>query len=232
MELRSLPVMLGWHQQPGVGDKQTWLNGKCQTWLNSLGSQRLRDLVTSQSGFQCPCTLDRALADPGFGFVDPACTSTYCQYGNYSADITCLMSYGLRYTSISQIVLVHTQIQERLFLSVKYSTVYKYAYFVHFSSSGFGLRCCYMNSTKQLLYTPMAPSTRSYLNQYHITTLGNAQQNGAYDWLSYYLAEVSGWYACCSQQPTSQYCAQFADSRAIPSNCAGASSSGTSIRHL
>ena len=101
VELRSLPVMLGWHQQSGVGNKQTWLNGQCQTWINTLGNQRLRDLVANQSGFQCPCTLDRALADAGFGYADPACTSTYCQYGNYSADITCLMSYGLRYSNTS-----------------------------------------------------------------------------------------------------------------------------------
>lgn len=87
MELWSLPMALGWHQSTATGDKIAWISGQCSTWLSSqnvsASGRRLRALHARELGFQCPCTLDSALADPSFGTPDPFCTQTYCQYGNY-----------------------------------------------------------------------------------------------------------------------------------------------------
>ena len=93
-----MPVLLGWYQGISYLEKLVWLSNKCASWLNGPGARRLRDLIErSTPALQCPCTLDRVLADPGFAAPDPLCTTNYCQYGNYDASSACFESFTLRF---------------------------------------------------------------------------------------------------------------------------------------
>ena len=85
-----MPIFLGWYQKGDENQKNNWLNGKCDEWLKAPGAKRLRDDVAPN--FQCPCTLDRARANPGFGETDSICTSTFCMYNNYDEATVCLES--------------------------------------------------------------------------------------------------------------------------------------------
>lgn len=85
-----MPVFLGWYQTGSVSEKIGWLNGKCDEWLRGPGARNLRDDV--ESNFQCPCTLDRARANPGFGELDPLCTNTFCKYNNFDNSVQCIES--------------------------------------------------------------------------------------------------------------------------------------------
>lgn len=94
-----------------------------------------------------------------------------------------------------------------------------------YSAKGYGLRCCYNSINKELIYTAQEPSGRSYLFEYPMTPIGTP------DYLPFNLVELAGWYACCSQNPASERCARFAESRAIRTDCAQSTpiGSGTSI---
>ena len=84
LEYRTMPIFLGWYQKGNENQKNNWLKGKCEEWLNATGAKkRLRDDVAPD--FQCPCTLDHARANPGFWETDSLCTSTFCKYNNYDA---------------------------------------------------------------------------------------------------------------------------------------------------
>ena len=97
MEYLSMPVLLGWYQGISHFEKLEWLAKKCASWLERPGARRLRDsMARSTPALQCPCTLDRVLAAPGFASADALCTERYCQYGNYDAATACFESFTLR----------------------------------------------------------------------------------------------------------------------------------------
>jgi hypothetical protein len=185
LEYRTMPIFLGWYQKGDGNEKKNWLNGKCEQWLRAPGAKRLRDDV--EPDFQCPCTLDRALAIPGFGKTDSFCTDTFCKYNNYNAATVCIESF-IR------------------------------------SNKGYGLRCCY---NKDLIYTGQQTSGRSYLFEYPVASLGGALESGSVEYLSNNLVELSGWYACCSQNSETEHCKRFVESRAIPNDCAKATQIGS-----
>ena len=85
-----MPIFLGWYQKGIENEKKNWLNGKCEGWLSGPGAKRLRGDVAAD--FQCPCTLDRAVAIHGFGENDSLCTNAFCKYNNYDAATVCLES--------------------------------------------------------------------------------------------------------------------------------------------
>lgn len=99
MEYLSTPVFLGWYQDLSYHQKLDWLVEKCASWLKGPGERRLRDsMERSTPGLQCPCTLDRMLAEPGFAAPDALCTESYCKYGNHNETAACFESFMLRFT--------------------------------------------------------------------------------------------------------------------------------------
>ena len=97
-----MPIFLGWYQKGDENEKKNWLNGKCNEFLSGPGAKKLRDEVAPEPDFQCPCTLDRALANPGFGESDSLCTSTFCKYKNFDPAIICLESIIRRWVVFNQ----------------------------------------------------------------------------------------------------------------------------------